>query len=405
MALGTDQAARSTIEELAISSVVSVAKLAAVSLVGIAAAIFPRGQPILHKVLLGDLSRLLVNVVWPAWAFHTVAAGIRREQVLPTLPLLPWCAFSLAVSLLLGVLTSRVCRVDDELRPAYIVACGFCNSVAVPMMLLGTLCEQPALSGIEKCDTSVYGMIMLYNVVWNLCFFAIAVPMLEGTPAQESAMAQHSSNEEVADPEQVKVTPSEAKVSCCRRLLHSAWRTLTMPAMLATLLGVITIFIPLLQDALFEPRGPLRFVGSALETVAAPGVACFTFVMAASLVPSQKLRQKFTMTSWPMSPRAVFALCATRLLVVPAIVFSAWYAVEHYLIRKSLGRASTPPLVALVSLIESSGPAANMPVVFLAKFNKHDIATRLAFSYIFIYALAIFTLAGSTTLALDFATG
>lgn len=209
----------------------------------------------------------------------------------------------------------------------------------------------------------------------------------------------------VAIPEATHVD-SQSEGSCCRLcsdFLNHTWTTLTMPPMVATLLGVVAILIPPLQDALFEPSGSLRFAGAALETIAAPGVACFTFVMAASLVPSDKLRQKFTATSWPMSPKALIALLLTRLVVIPALFFSCWYLFENYL-HEALFHAppSTPRMVGLVALIESSAPAANMPVVFLAKMNKHDTATRLAFSYIFMYPLSVFTLTGCSTLALSF---
>jgi len=63
----------------------------------------------------------------------------------------------------------------------------------------------------------------------------------------------------------------------------------------------------------------------------------------------------------------------------------------------------TPPLVKLLTLIESASPSANMPVVFLAKMSKHDAATRLAFCYVFMYPVAVFTLTVFSTVALDFA--
>lgn len=211
------------------------------------------------------------------------------------------------------------------------------------------------------------------------------------------------------DTQSTDATSKSRKAHFCRRMLDYMWRTFATPPMVATFLGVVTVFIPPLQEALIEPSGPLRFFGSALETMGDPIVACFTFVMAASLVPSEKLRRRSAFTDvarWPMSPAAVLALCSIRLIVVPAVFFAVWYAVESHLLEKIFGTpTSTPTLVSLVSLIESAAPAANMPVVFLAKMNKHDIATRLAFAYLFMYPLAAFTLTGFSTLALELVVG
>jgi len=414
----------STTEELAVASVVSVVKMTSVVLVGAVAGCFPRENPILHKDALANLSRLLVNIVWPAWAFTSVGSGIRREDLLPALPLLPWCAFGVAMSLLLGFISARLCHIDEELRGAFIVACGFSNSVGLPIMLLVALCEQPVLAELENCKISAEGCIMLYSIMWNMAFFSVGVPMLEGPSVQDDSgkpqapsvckPAGESKAEGTEDDINIKAAELHAKVVepyavedvFCRRMLCRICRTLTQPPMIGTFLGLVTILIPPLQGALFDHSGPLRFAGSALETVAEPGVACFTFVMAASLVPSEKLRQQLTMTSWPMPLKAILALLTIRLVFIPAIFFSVWYAVENYLLEQVFSITSaTPPLVALVSLIESAAPSANMPVVFLAKMNKHDTATRLSFSYIFMYPVAALTLAGFSTLALKFAVG
>lgn len=74
----------------------------------------------------------------------------------------------------------------------------------------------------------------------------------------------------------------------CKSLIqlfsHAVIQTLKSPGFIAMVLGVITACIPPLRDALFSPGGPLRFVGSALESLGRAGASVGTLVVAASLV-------------------------------------------------------------------------------------------------------------------------
>ena len=73
-----------------------------------------------------------------------------------------------------------------------------------------------------------------------------------------------------------------------RNLVHALRQTFTSPGFLALVLGAITGCIPPLRDALFEPAGPLRFLGDAIQTLARASSPMSTMVVAASLVPPKK---------------------------------------------------------------------------------------------------------------------
>eukprot|EP00928_Gymnodinium_smaydae_P091695 TRINITY_DN75422_c0_g1_i1.p1 TRINITY_DN75422_c0_g1~~TRINITY_DN75422_c0_g1_i1.p1 ORF type:complete len:418 (+),score=30.00 TRINITY_DN75422_c0_g1_i1:58-1311(+) len=410
----------STTTTLVVASLVSVAKLSLVSLVGFLCGVYPRGEPILSKSASANLSRLLVNIVWPAWAFSSIGFGIKREELLTSLPLFPWCIFTTCVALSLGFISARVCRIDPELKMAYIVACGFQNSLALPIMLLGTLCEQSVLSHIPNCTMAVHGYLNIYNVLWSLAFFAIGVPLLESIPVHDDGDVASPEAVKASDPEKDVATdvvgvstqgisieeraPSRPCASLIRRCGGRILTALSTPVMISIYLGLFVSLVPGLQAALFDQSGALLFVGSAVKTVGEPGVAGFTFVMAASLAPSKELRQRFSAKRWPMSPKALIALLMSRLLLIPLVCFSAWYLVEFSILRPVAGSTySTAPLIGLISLTASASPSANMPIVFLAKMNKHDVATRLAFGYVFMYPVATFTMVGFTSVALDLA--
>lgn len=62
-------------------------------------------------------------------------------------------------------------------------------------------------------------------------------------------------------------------------------QTTTSPGFLAMIAAFVTACIPPLQEALFEGGGPLRFLGSSLETLGVASSPLSTMVVAASLVP------------------------------------------------------------------------------------------------------------------------
>ena len=75
--------------------------------------------------------------------------------------------------------------------------------------------------------------------------------------------------------------------SLVQNIMYALRQTLTSPGFLALALGVITGCIAPLRDALFEPGGPLRFLGDAIETLGRASSSMSTMVVAASLVPPQ----------------------------------------------------------------------------------------------------------------------
>eukprot|EP00929_Paragymnodinium_shiwhaense_P119372 TRINITY_DN91264_c0_g1_i1.p1 TRINITY_DN91264_c0_g1~~TRINITY_DN91264_c0_g1_i1.p1 ORF type:complete len:445 (-),score=71.92 TRINITY_DN91264_c0_g1_i1:130-1464(-) len=442
--------AESGMQDLLLASVASVAKLVLVCSVGILAGLFPRAprKPILHKAAMADLSHLMVYVCWPAWAFWAVGSGIRLEEMTSTLWLMVWCMFHSLVALSLGFAAAKLACVDKELRPAFVVGCGFCNSAAVPLLLLEPLCQQPALRHIEDCVRKSNGCVMLYTMIWTMLFFCIGVPMLETagaerdkskdgpaklpeihaataaeTPKKEKSLAVNEGDIELQDSEEGgehdasrRSRSSEGQVTAgtieqpgakamlwSKKLMDLLYKALSSPPMIATLLGLGVVFVPPVQHALFHPDGPLMVVGSALQTLQAPAVTCFSMIMAASLVPTEELRARCKVHGWPVKLSVISIFLVVRLVLAPAICIGAWYAVEIVFLQ----RESSPSnqLVQLVTLVESLAPAANMPVVFLAKMEKHDVGTRLAFIYVFMYPLAVLTMTGYSTLSLQLVLG
>jgi predicted permease len=99
----------------------------------------------------------------------------------------------------------------------------------------------------------------------------------EPKPPQELAGSIDQRQEEVAE-------TTEAVSSFLHNFGKALKQTCTSPGFLALAAGFITACIPPLQRALFDPNGPLRFLGAAAENLGLSSAAISTMVVAASLV-------------------------------------------------------------------------------------------------------------------------
>lgn len=234
-------------------------------------------------------------------------------------------------------------------------------------------------------------------------------------------------------------------------ILKMFWKaskqTATSPGFIAMVLGFITACIPPLQRALFEPGAPLRFLGSAVETLGEASSSISTMVVAASLVsprqqeedeeeddspvidenpamtdpnfgPYQQLRsrrssrfQQFRRSMRSSSIRLIRAMprstpemrrlhiwfCLSRLVVTPAIV------VGTILLLDCGGGllANVPNLCKLVIIINSALPGALIVAVILkSKEELAETAAAIAKVYLPSYLCSIVTIAAWTAVGL-----
>ena len=94
--------------------------------------------------------------------------------------------------------------------------------------------------------------------------------------------------------------------------------------------------------------------------------------------------------------RVIFGLCFIRLIAVPCVCFAAAFAA----LKSDSGWLGRDPLVALLIMVESAVPSAQMVMVFLSKYSAHDSATKMSLAYLVQYPLAMLTFAAFTTVAL-----
>jgi len=217
----------------------------------------------------------------------------------------------------------------DALR----IAASFPNVVSLPILIFPSLCEYEIvyttffgkdnkedasrLEMIQSCTDTTNTMIFLYFFIWSLLFFMWgnfvllrAVSSKTGKRMEESSGNEDNDDEEFSDNaaavnvnEELNIdTPTHSNNkndnqssftflttihTTVQKQLHTILQiikqTLSSPGFIAMALGFVTVCIPPLQRALFEPGGPLRFVGGTLETLGVAASSFSNIVVAASL--------------------------------------------------------------------------------------------------------------------------
>jgi predicted permease len=243
----------------------------------------------------------------------------------------------------------------------------------------------------------------------------------------------------------------EERHSVLKSIWHAIKQTMTSPGFIAMALAFVTACIPPLQGALFEGGGPLRFLGSALETLGMASSPISTMVVAASLVPPilhdahteenqeeddapiidenpamtdpnfgpyQRRRQRRSSrfqglrrslrsgsirmlqavpTSTPEMRRLHIWFCLSRLFLTPAVVVGLIVAMD-------CGGGlldQVPNLAKLVIIINSALPGALIVVVILKSDEElAETASAVAKVYLPSYLISIVTIAAWTSIGL-----
>lgn len=179
-------------------------------------------------------------------------------------------------------------KVDFE---ALRIAATFPNIVALPVLVLPALCEYEvvydAFSELEEgasademykdCVEQSNTMIFTYFFSWSLLFWTFGNQVLVSAGEAKQRQNVIALEGETDDATNFPKTQQDSLVSGLRSVFTST-------GFIAMFIGFITASITPLQNALYEPGGALRFMGSAIESLANASPPLSTMVVAASLV-------------------------------------------------------------------------------------------------------------------------
>lgn len=451
---------------------------------------------------MGAVSRFAFHALLLPLIYSTIAMTVTIESIGDYWFVVVGAFVVLGVSYLVATLMQCIIPITNvqDFR-ALRISVTFPNIVALPILIFPSLCEFPLVhEGYmriqdeeddfnrqeleEQCISQANTMIFCYFFSYMFLFWGLGYPQLmnaaklrlrssnhgddtelshrdasnratamegdNGILIREHETAEQSDNNDVSQedrPGQESSVHENENNPVLKNICTACKQTFTSPGFLATILGFITACIPPLQRALFEPEEPLRFLGSAVETLGIASSSISTMIVAASLVPPQiqerlesnrdvptlsaeaeaeedtgssdqnpnpnrssrmisigtSIRRnssriiKSVTRSTPEMRRLHAWFCLSRLVVSPAVVVGIIVAIDC----GSDALRPVPKLALLVIIINSCLPGASIVVVLLkSKLVLEDTASVVAKAYFLSYMICIFTIAAWTALGL-----
>lgn len=285
-------AGSNTIGAVMFSAFTAMLKIAIIALVGIFSARYPKKDPILSVSSLRHMARLSSLILLPALTIFSLGSGVSSAMLskIGVLVLFSLVSNALGYGLVRAFGRYVFEKGNENLFIAVQVAVGCPNSMSLPILTMETLCEDRRFNidfngDSEQCSTESTAMIFVYCIGWHVVYWSYGYPLLKTigivdqnvTPeALSLAQVQKSLKAFLNEWDMTdKIKRKDTLVAISAVVLT--------PCIIAILIGVVIALIPPLQHILFTPGAPLRFIGSAIETIGIPVNSLNCIIMAASL--------------------------------------------------------------------------------------------------------------------------
>lgn len=322
------------------------AKLISTAFIGYVAAV--RG--ILDSITLRSLSRVVYWIFLPALLLvnicNTLNSGVGAQYIF-----LPFAAMAIILAgLLVGLLFSRLLKLNPIESRLFLVSSAFGNSAALPLLFVNSLAQSPEqLAGLTAG-------ISFYLLVWTTTFWSLGYHLL----------ATLSSNTEKKIDETMKSK------------IFATLKRLVSPPLVASLVGVFIGLSPAPMRA-FIMSSPLF---AALKTLGAGYSPAAILILGGSLVPSKGPGNSDQVPNLRLG-RLSSGLAFTRFLVMPLLGLS--------LLKTGL---FSHPMAGLTLLLESVTPPAQNSIVILYLEGKPEYASALARVLVLMYTFGALPVSG-----------
>jgi len=304
----------------------------------------------------------------------------------------------------LSFLYLPVGKPSQEITPWFIFALSFPNSVALPLVLMASLCSQLNIEAprhyieqnlleVEENTTDIRYLsslecieiaelyIFLYGIFIVLFIWMIAFPLLD--------LADHSAIRHILDPVENLALESQTSsdsndTSSSRSIGHTMLKQLTNPTLVAQFVGLLVGLTQPLQDVFFNPDGFLSFVTAAVRIIANGALSIINLIMAASLslklMDLKNFRQLFGHEDIGISRRTLISLLLGRMIIFPLIGMAILYSISDLILPDD-------KLMELVLYLAFVTPTANMTILLAQILKRQRIAEILALSILPQYIL------------------
>jgi len=264
-------------------------KVFVIGAVGYVSVLRPKGNPLIESSFVGNISRVTFNLFTLSLVYSTMAIAVDFHTIQSMWFVVVSGIFVVSVSFLSATVLECLPIFKLENRTifeALRIAATFPNIVAFPILLFPALCEyelvyeaftelDPDNASAEEMETDCVEqsnqMIFVYFFAWNLMFWIFGNQIL--VRAGNRLKLGKEGDDDCRQSE-----------SYYKQVIFGLKAVLTSSGFIAMVLGLITASIPPLQRSLFESGGALRFIGSAIQSLAAASPSLSTIIVAASLV-------------------------------------------------------------------------------------------------------------------------
>ena len=136
----------------------------------------------MHPQLLTDLSKLWMFVFAPCFSAQVMGMTLTTDIAKDISKVVFWAFFQI----ILAFSVSRIvlCFVPDScvapsFRPAFSLACSFPNALALPLLLLDTICKSERFINDETAFSRASAYLFTYTLAWGLVFWPVATYILQ----------------------------------------------------------------------------------------------------------------------------------------------------------------------------------------------------------------------------------
>jgi predicted permease len=162
-------------EGLAAAAARTVATFMLLMVAGGVCAFFPRRAPLLSPSNSQYISTIAAKVMAPCLSMVTLGANTTPALLRETWPLLLWGFLSTLISFGAGSLVAVAARVEPSFRPMFVMSVTFANTVAVIIVLVQALCNEPQLAQEANCRERAAGFVFLPVIGSTTLFWTLGV--------------------------------------------------------------------------------------------------------------------------------------------------------------------------------------------------------------------------------------
>ena len=161
------------ISSVIITSFIAMMKVFCVTVVGIYIALYPKDQPYLPSTSLKNLSRLSNSIFLPCLIVSSLGGSLTPRSLSMLSVLILFAIINMSFSFILASTLGKYLNNerDSTVYDSLVVAISSPNAISLPIMIMGTLCEQSVVNvdfggSVDQCNAEATSMLFVYSIGW-----------------------------------------------------------------------------------------------------------------------------------------------------------------------------------------------------------------------------------------------